>query len=454
VHPRFSRGKISDDARRVRSCAIGADRQTANLAHEAVSDVEMHLLQRGWPVGEALGAIPDIQKILGLGRPACREAIIILEARGLLEVRRGRKGGLFVAAPTAEDVVGAMLMYLAISGVRTECVHEFRVLVWRMVVEAAIKRRVSGPDPFGDVGQWGFAFDLAQCIGNPAMVLASQIAEMLILTCEGRPAPVRDASLETAIKARDLPRALSRLEALAGGPVALAEPVLALETIEYRLVRSERRTAMSLAAKMIREMIHNPDTIEAEWETADRLGYPDLVVRQARRILQDFGIGRCRRGSRGVLWGPAAGPAGVIRMLTPCLMASGMTASDNTEAFCFLAASAARLGAGRTDLHHRIPKEVIGSFTNSLDLIDLLRMENLLLELAGNPLVSIMARSLGLANFPRDRPVGMPCRADIVVANHRILRAVEAGDGETAAALARVKAEALHYFSDRQVRIA
>lgn len=347
MHPRFSLGKISDDARRVRFCAIGADSQTANLAHEAVSDVEMHLLQSGWPVGEALGAIPDIQKILGLGRPACREAIIILEARGLLEVRRSRKGGLFVAAPTAEDVVGAMLMYLAISGVRTECVHEFRVLVWRMVVETAIKRRVAG-EPFGEVGEWGFAFDLAQRIGNPAMVLASQIAEMLVLTCAGRPAPVRDALLETAIKARDLSPALSRLEVLAGGPVALTEPVLALEMIEHRLVWSERRGAVSLAAKMTREMIHNPDTVEAEWETADRFGYPDLVVRQARRILQDFGIVRCRRGSRGVLWRPAAGPAGVIRMLTPCLMASGMTASDNTEAFYFLAGQRSASGC-RTD---------------------------------------------------------------------------------------------------------
>jgi len=426
----------------VRSCAIGADRQTVNLALDAVSDVEMHLLQRGWPVGEALGAIPDIQKVLGLGRPACREAIIILEARGLLNVRRGRKGGLFVAAPTAEDVVGAMLMHLAISGARTECVQEFRLLVWRMVVEAAIKRSLTNFDPIGGTGPWGFAVDLAQCIGNPAMALASQLAEMLVRTCEGRPAPMRDALLETAIKARDLPKAFSRLEVLTG-PMDLVAPILALETIEHRFAWSERRSAMSLAARMAQEMIHNPNRIEAEWETADRFGYPDLVVRQARRLLQDSGIVQCRRGSKGALWGPPAGPAGVIRMLTPCLMASGMTALDNTEAFYFLATNAARLAAEQTGLHPRAPTMVTRAFANSVDLIDLLRTENLLLELAGNPLLSIMARSLGLANLPRERTVGMPCRADIVMSNHRILHAVEAGDGETAAALARGKAETL-----------
>jgi DNA-binding FadR family transcriptional regulator len=422
----------------------------ATLAHKAVSHVEMQFLQNGWPVGEALGSIPDFQRLLGLGRPACHEAIIILEARGFLDVRRGRKGGLFVAAPTAEVVVGAMLMYLAISGESAECIQDFRSLVWRMVVQATIKRGISDFDPVGGPGQWGFAFDLAQRIGNPAMALAAQIAEMLVRTCEGRHAHVRDEALETAIRMRDVSGAFHRLEALAG-PVDLAAPLLALETVEHRFARSERRSAMSLAARMTREMIHRPDAAEAEWETADRLGYSDLVVRQARRILQDFGIAQCRKGSKGALLAQPAGPAGVIRQLTPCLMASGMTEHDGTEAFCFLATSAARLGAERAGLHSSTLTRKIGSFANSVDLGDLLRTENLLLELSGNPLLSIMARSLGLANLPRERPIGMPSRADVVVANHRILRAVEAGDGETAAALARGKAEALQQLADSNV---
>jgi len=430
----------------VRSSAIGADRHRATLAQEAVSHVEMQFLQSGWPVGEALGAIPDFQRVLGLGRPACHEAIIILEARGFLDVRRGRKGGLFVAAPTAEVVAGAMLMYLAISGAGAECIRDFRLLVWRMVVQSSISRGVTDFDPVGVAGQWGFAFDLAQRMGNHAMAVASQIAEILVRTCEGRHAPGRDPALEMAIGQRDLPEAFRRLETLAG-QMDLAAPLLALETVEHRFARSERRLALSLAARMTRELIRHPDAAEAEWETADRLGYSDLVVRQARRILQDFGIAQCRKGSKGALWTQPGGPAGVIRQLTPCLMASGMTERDGTEAFCFLATSAARLGAGRAGLHNSSLIKEFGSFANSVDLGDMLRTENLLLELAGNPLLSIMARSLGLANLPRERPIGMPLRADIVAANHYILRAVEAGDGETAAALARNKAEALQQSS-------
>jgi DNA-binding FadR family transcriptional regulator len=354
----------------------------ATLAHEAVANIELQLLQRGWPVGEALGSIPDFQRMLGLGRPACHEAIIILEARGFLDVRRGRKGGLFVAAPTPEVVVGAMLMYLAVSGASAECIREFRLLVWRMVVQAAIERDVADFDAASGAGRRGFAFELALRIGNPAMALAAQIGELLVHTCEGRHAPARDAMLEAAIKMRDVSAAFRRLETLAG-PMDLASPILALETLEHWFAGCERRLAMSLSARMTREMIRHPDTAEAEWETADRLGYSDLVVRQARRILQDFGIARCRKGSKGALRAAPAGPAGVVRQLTPCLMASGMTAQDGAELSGFFA----------TDDH--------------------------LLELGGNPIVAIMARSLGLAKFPRERPIGLPLRRQVVVANHR-----------------------------------
>jgi DNA-binding FadR family transcriptional regulator len=449
----FSLGEISDDARRVRSCAIGVDRQTANLAFQAVSAVEMHLLHRGWPVGEPLGAIPEFQKALGLGRPACQETIIILEARGLVDVRRGRNGGLFVAAPTVEDVVGAMLMYLAISSARTECIQQFRLFTWRMVVEAAIKRRIACFDAIGGASPLGFAFELAQFIGNPVIALACQISEMLVRACDGRAAFVRDALLETAIEARDMARAVSRLEVLAGS-VELSEPLLALETIEHRFARSERRSAMGLAARMAREMIRDPDAAEAEWETAERLGHPDLVVRQARRILQDFGIARCRRGSKGALRAQPAGPGGVVRLLTPCLIASGMTSKDSTEAFYFLATGAARIGAVRVGRFRGPPLEAFGPNANSLELFDLLRTENMLLDLAGNPLLSIVARATGLANLPRERPIGMPVRVEIMRSNQRILRAVMAGDGEGAAALARSKSEALQQSSDSQVRIA
>lgn len=441
MHLIFSPEKGSDAAQRLTSCIIGADEPTGNRAHEAVSAVEMHLLRKGWPVGAALGALPDVQKGLGLGRPACREAMVILEARGLLDVRRGPGGGVFVAAPTADDVVGALLIYLTLCGASRDCIQVFRLLVWRMVVEAAINHSVGAQDPVGNASEWGFAVDLARRIGNPAMAMVAQIAEMLVRSCEGRAAPGHDVPLERALRLGNVQQAILRLDEMAN-PMDLTGPVLLPRAMERTSAGSGRRSAIALAQRMTREMIHQPEKLEAEWETADRLGYSDAVVRQARRILQDFGIVRCQRGKKGAPSGTPANAAGIIRLLAPCLTATGMTTRDSIETANFLACNAPRLAAGRAGEEGRAHVSVLSSFANSLEFIDHIRMDNLLLELAGNPLLSIMTRSLGLASLVRlDATTSLQKRVDIVAYNVRILRAIEAGDAETADLLARAKGE-------------
>ena len=345
----FSPGKVSDDAQRLMSCIIGADDPTGNLAHEAVSAVEMHLLQRGWPVGEALGGLPEVQKDLGLGRPACREAMIILEARGLLDVRRGPGGGLFVAAPTAEDVVGAMLMYLTISGASAE-VHSGipaagvahgcrsrhraqrrRPRHWRQRRRMGFRRRSCSADRQPGHGHWRPRSP--KCWSGPA---------------KGVPAPGARCASRARLEGARHDGGRSPGWKIWPTRMDLAAPLLALESMERSFAWSGRKSAMALAARMTREMIHRPEKLEAEWETADRLGYSDAVVRQARRILQDFGVVRCQRGRKGALWGAPASPAGVIRLLAPCLIASGMTARDNAETANFLACNGPRLAAGRS----------------------------------------------------------------------------------------------------------
>jgi DNA-binding GntR family transcriptional regulator len=119
-----------------------------------------------------------------------------------------------------------------------------------------------------------------------------------------------------------------------------------------------------------------------------------------------------------------------------------MTTRDSTETANFLACNAPRLAAGRAAAQGRAQVSVLSSFANSMEFIDHIRMDNLLLELAGNPLLSIMTRSLGLANLVRlDASTSPQRRVDIVAYNVRILRAIEAGDAETADLLARAKGE-------------
>jgi DNA-binding FadR family transcriptional regulator len=421
---------------------IGAATPTDNRAHEAVLSVEMNLLKCGWPVGESLGILPEVQKALGLGRGTCRQAIAILEARGVLESRRGPGGGIFVRAPTIEDVMGAMLMHLALIGAEQDCVPEFRMVVWRLVVAAAIQAGPPAPPANAQPSEWGFAVDLAEQIGNGAMTMAAQLAEMLARICQLPAAPARDAQIDAALLSRDVQAAWSRVDVLAQSN-ELNPPRFDLELAEQGLSLCGRKSAMALAARLAREFRDGRSAVEAEWETAERLGYTHTVVRQARRILQDFDIVRCQRGRKGALWGPPTNAEGVIRLLAPCLAANGQSARDNSEVAGFLASSAPVLAARRVSRH--------GSDTIKLfmpvaptDVADVMHDENMLLELSGNPLLAIVVRSLGLANvFLDGPPPAWPIAAEIMGFNRQILQAIKTGDPDAVAVVAWAKWRAI-----------
>jgi DNA-binding FadR family transcriptional regulator len=310
-----------------------------------------------------------------------------------------------------------------------------------MVVEAAVELRVGAPAADAEVSEWGFAVDLARSVGNPAMALAAQFAEMLVRACEGRPAPAHDGPLEHAVQLRDTGRAFTRLEGLAH-PSDLAAPSFALEAMERSFAWAGRKSAMALAARMTREIVQQPDKPEAEWETAQRMGYSDAVVRQARRILQDFGVVRCQRGRKGALGGGPASPAGVIRLLAPCFIASGATARDTAQTANFLACNGPRLAAARATGQGGGESRELDFLANSVQLFDMIQIENLLLVQAGNPLLSILTRSLGLANLASPgAKVSLRRRVEIVAINQRILRAIRGGDAAAADLLARAKGD-------------
>lgn len=440
---------MNDSQQRMSACMMGitAPSSPVSVAHEAVVSIEMDLFRQGWPVGQSLGALPEVQKQLGLGRPASREAITILEARGMLDVRRGPGGGLFVAAPSLDDVAGSILMYLALAGETYACIEEFRLLMWRMIVKTAVQQNVALPTAAMAEGQWGFAVALAEQAGNRTMGLLARLAELLMRIAHRKDAPGRDVVLEAALRDRNLAKAFERLDQLAG-PGKDDATIIALDVAEKGFTLSGRKSAMALAARIARELSGSDRPQEAEWETAQRLGYTEGVVRQARRILQDFGVLRCRQGRKGAEFAPPTAPTGVIRLLAPCLVASATLAVDIREAIFFVVSSATMLAAGRVKAPDSPSVRLIAPPPGP-DAFEAITLENRLLELSGNPLLSIVVRSLGLANtfIARDALIP-PHLGEIMALNRRILRAIESGDATTAQSLAQAKFDLMQRPAD------
>ena len=67
-------------------------------AHEYVAEqIRRHIALRLIKPGESLPAERDLAGMFGVGRPTIQHALSLLEAAGLVEARRGRRGGTFIS---------------------------------------------------------------------------------------------------------------------------------------------------------------------------------------------------------------------------------------------------------------------------------------------------------------------------------------------------------------------
>lgn len=90
--------------------AGGAQTRSASIAH----DIEELILRGDLPHGQRLPTENDLGEVLGVSRSVVRDAVRMLAARGLLEVRQGH--GTVVAAPSDDAFSNALVGVLMRSG--------------------------------------------------------------------------------------------------------------------------------------------------------------------------------------------------------------------------------------------------------------------------------------------------------------------------------------------------
>jgi DNA-binding FadR family transcriptional regulator len=109
-------------------------------AHEYVAEqVQRHIALRLIGPGESLPSERELAATFGVGRPTVQHALRLLEADRLVETRRGRNGGTFVAAPSSD--AGALDDLMARALRRRPELEE--VLVYRRVIEPRVAREAA-----------------------------------------------------------------------------------------------------------------------------------------------------------------------------------------------------------------------------------------------------------------------------------------------------------------------
>ena len=91
-----------------------------------VGQIENAIIERELKPGDKLPPSRELQKMLGTSQGTLREALRILEQKGLLEARLGRSGGLYVKAVTSDKISESLALLIRQKQISAEHVSVFR----------------------------------------------------------------------------------------------------------------------------------------------------------------------------------------------------------------------------------------------------------------------------------------------------------------------------------------
>ncbi len=114
--------------------------KSGRVSEDIALILEAAILDGRMAPGERLPSERDMQVQFGTGRGVVREAIKILKQKGLLEVRKGAKGGAYVREIEMANVSESLGLFLKQHSVQPEKLIEFRESMDRTITLLAITR--------------------------------------------------------------------------------------------------------------------------------------------------------------------------------------------------------------------------------------------------------------------------------------------------------------------------
>ena len=107
---------------------------------QVVSDIRQRIESGQLKPGDRLPPERELAAQLGIGRSALREALRVLEAGGLLVLKKGKTGGAFISTGNASVVSDSMFDMFRLSSVSVEQAFEVRAWIQTGLVRAACQR--------------------------------------------------------------------------------------------------------------------------------------------------------------------------------------------------------------------------------------------------------------------------------------------------------------------------
>jgi len=284
--------------------------------------------------GAALGSLRELSERYRQGRSVIREAISLLERRGLGRMRPGPCGGFIIARPTAGMIGAELAGHLRAAECSVRAVQDAQE-----------------------------ALELMRgCETEETMPVVRLLAACLLGLHSGERAAEAGPGSATARASTSLPAAIAR-----------------------RLAAEIARTGSAGAR------------LGSEWDLCERFQVSRLTLRQAIRLLQDDGLVECRRGrGNGLVIRDRRGPAS-IRLALAYLIGERLDPKSAGTSLFQLNAFIPALAVSRADVAQRAALEAALSRLEgreSIERYDLLGLVHCVARLADSPIIDLFSRCL------------------------------------------------------------
>lgn len=284
--------------------------------------------------GASLGSLRELSERYRAGRSVMREAVGLLERRGLGRLRPGPYGGFILARPQPEAIGKAIADHFLSMGVTVAQAQDAREAL------ALIAQHSSG---------------------DPVSTLMRRCLDALLPELQGERCAAR--SVEATRSA-----------------------------VETRATSIARR----LAAEIQRTRAAGT-RLGSEWDLCERFGASRLILRQAIRLLQDSGLVECRRGRGNGLLIRDRRASGSIRLMLAFLISGKLDPMTAGTILLQLNAYVPALAVRRATAEQRQQLELALSRLQgceSFDRCDLLGLVHLVSRLADSPIIDLFSRCL------------------------------------------------------------
>lgn len=415
-------------AERIYVSSTSEGETASRLAEELARRIEDDIASRDLAPGGALGSLRELSERYSVGRSVVREAVGLLERRGLGKLRPGPCGGFILARPQPDSIGEQLADYFRATGVSLRQLMDAREAVDLMAARLAASARADHPalarleaaSPTDDLaGALSARMEIARLAAEPVLLMF--VACLNSLTIDfvhtDEPSPpsprsVAETAMSRALRAGNVDAAVDAaarahneltarlVERESPGPAAVAAP---------RLPAAGGTLAGAIAHTLAAEIVSSGRAgtrLGSEWELCERFNVSRLTLRQAVRLLQDSGLVECRRGrGNGLVVHDRRAP-GAIRLMLAYLIGEKMDPmAAGTILFqmnCFVPA----LAVTRADASDRQKLEnalLRVESCDPFDRYDLLGLVQCVSRVADSPIIDLFSRCLA-AYEARFRP--------------------------------------------------